>query len=74
MRELMPGEWCGVNSGGPIISKNGEPFSLPDELVDITEYLSVGDFVGYPTGQTFVITFVDPFTVFMRESGGKKGE
>ncbi len=61
-------EWTGFNSGGRVVSKNGQPWQIPEELQDARDLVAVGDTLGYEnTGQTWQVTFVDQWTVRSRE-------
>ncbi len=62
---IAPNEFVGTHTDGPPSSKNGNPFSVPDLMVDGRTLFAVGDLIGYPTGRTFRVSFVDYWTVRM---------
>lgn len=61
---MKQGIWSGFNSGGEVVSKNGKPFSLPADIQDCRDVVSVGDVLGYrDTELAWRVTHVDRYLV-----------
>lgn len=64
-------EMTGFGGDGRVVSKNGLPFSIPEDGRDGREIVSVGDILGYAdTHRKWRVTFVDFDTVKMTPVAG----